>query len=74
MSLAAFNWVGVWNRSAGKSVKFHSRMSYHALGDVGIFHGEYDTGLGARFPDSNTFAGSSAPIKALARTKSAEGR
>lgn len=38
-------------------------MSYLALGEVGIFHGDYDTGFTARFPDFNTFAGSPAPLR-----------
>jgi AraC-like DNA-binding protein len=33
------------------------------LGDVGIYHGEYDTGVKVRFRDFNTFAGSPALLK-----------
>jgi AraC-like DNA-binding protein len=53
----------VWLEPFGRRGAFHGRMSYLALGDVGILHGNYDTGFTARFPDFNTFAGSPAPLK-----------
>jgi AraC-like DNA-binding protein len=56
----------VWLEPLGRNAKFHCRMSYLALGDVGIYHGEYDTGFKARFPDFNTFVGSPAPLKGAA--------
>nr|WP_294543342.1 AraC family transcriptional regulator [uncultured Rhodopila sp.] len=46
-----------------RNAKFHCRMSYLALGDVRIIHGEYETGLKVRFPDFNTLVGSPAPLK-----------
>ncbi|MFO1056564.1 MAG: AraC family transcriptional regulator [Dongiaceae bacterium] len=47
----------------GRNAKFHGRLRYLALGDVGIIHGQYDTGLHARFPDFSAFAGSPAPLR-----------
>jgi AraC-like DNA-binding protein len=40
-------------------------MSHLALGEVGIFHGNYDTGFTARFPDFNMFVGSPAPLRGV---------
>jgi len=53
----------VWLDPPGRNAKFHGRMSYLALGEVGIHHGEYDTGFKARFHDFNAFVGSPAPLK-----------
>jgi AraC-like DNA-binding protein len=53
----------VWLEPFGRKGAFHGRMSYLVLGEVGIFHGNYDTGFTARFPDFNTFAGSPAPLR-----------
>jgi len=53
----------VWLDLHGGNAKLHARVRYLTLGDVGIIHGQYDTGLKARFPDFNTFAGSPAPLK-----------
>lgn len=47
----------------GRNVKFHGRLSYLALGEVGIFYGKYDRGLKACFPDFDIFAGSPGPLK-----------
>jgi len=53
----------VWLEPLGRNARIHWRMSYLPLGEVGIYHGEYDTGFRARFPDFNSFAGSPAPLK-----------
>ena len=42
---------------------FHARLSCLDLGDVGIFHGTYETGFAARFPDFANFVGSPAPLR-----------
>ena len=42
---------------------FHARLSHLALDEVGIFHGSYETGFTARFPDFTIFAGSPAPLR-----------
>jgi AraC-like DNA-binding protein len=47
----------------GRNAKIHGRISHFTLGDVGIIHGQYDTGFTLRFPDFNVFAGSRAPLK-----------
>ena len=47
----------------GGGAKFHCRMSYLSLGDVGIFHGQYEAGFSLLFHDFNVFAGSPAPLK-----------
>lgn len=47
----------------GRNAGFCGRMRYLALGDVGIVHGQYETGFRARFPDFNAFAGSPAPLR-----------
>jgi AraC-like DNA-binding protein len=52
-------WLDLRSRNA----KLHGRMNYLNLGDVGILHGEYETGFTARFPDFNTFVGSPGPLK-----------
>ena len=49
----------------GKNAKIHARLRYLALGDVGVVHGEYDTGFRAFFPDFNAFAGSPAPLRGV---------
>ena len=53
----------VWLEPFGRKGAFHGRMSHLALGEVGIFHGNYDTGFTARFLDFSTFAGSPAPLR-----------
>jgi AraC-like DNA-binding protein len=45
-----------WLDLNGRNAKFHGRMGYVAIGDVGILHGQYEAGFKARFPDFNTFA------------------
>jgi AraC-like DNA-binding protein len=52
-----------WVDLRGRNAKFHCRIRHVALGDVGIFHGQYDSGLKVSFPDFNTFAGSASPLK-----------
>ena len=52
-----------WLDLRGRNAELRGRMSYVDLGDVGIFHGEYDTGFKVRFQDFNTFAGSPALLK-----------
>jgi len=47
----------------GRNAKFHGRMRFLTLGDVGIIRGEYATGFTARFPDFDSFAGSPAPLR-----------
>ena len=47
----------------GRANGFHARLSHLALGEVGIFHGSYETGFTARFPDFTMFAGSPAPLR-----------
>ena len=42
---------------------FHARLCSLDLGEVGIFHGTYETGFVARFPDFANFAGSPAPLR-----------
>ena len=56
----------------GRKGAFHGRLSSLALRDVGIFHGNYDTGFTARFPDFNTFVGSPPRSGAPAPTRSVE--
>jgi len=56
----------VWLEPLGRNARFHCRMSYLAVGEVGIYHGEYDSGFKARFPDFNTFAGSPGPLRGAA--------
>ncbi len=53
----------VWLEPLGTKGGFHARLGSLDLGDVGIFHGNYDSGFVARFPDFNTFAGSPAPLR-----------
>jgi AraC-like DNA-binding protein len=52
-----------WVDLRGKNAKLHCRIRHVALGDVGIFHGQYDAGFKVSFPDFNTFAGSPAPLR-----------
>jgi AraC-like DNA-binding protein len=52
-----------WVDLSGRNTKFHCRIRHAALGDVRVFHGQYDSGLKVSFPDFNNFAGSSAPLK-----------
>ena len=52
-----------WLELHGRNAKFHCRMRYVPLGDVGIVHGQYDTSFKVRFPDFNFFIGSPAPLK-----------
>ena len=49
----------------GRANGFHARLSHLALGEVGIFHGSYETGFTARFPDFTMFAGSPAPLRGV---------
>ena len=58
-------WLGLSSRNA----KFHCRISHLSLGDVGLFHGEYEGGLEARFPDFNTYAGSAGPLNGTGEHK-----
>jgi AraC-like DNA-binding protein len=53
----------VWLDLSGKNAKFDGRLNYVALGEVGIFHGQYTTGFKAYFPDFDSFAGSPAPLR-----------
>ena len=52
-----------WLDLPGRNAELRGRMSHVDLGDVGIFHGEYDTEFKIRFQDFNTFAGSPALFK-----------
>ena len=45
----------VWLEPFGRNGDFHARLSSLDLGDIGIFHGNYDSGFTARFPDFNAF-------------------
>jgi AraC-like DNA-binding protein len=56
-----------WLDVHGKNTKFNCRIRHIAFGDVGIIHGRYHSGLKARFPDFNTFAGSPASLKGSGR-------
>ena len=47
----------------GRNAALHCRLSHIPLGDVGIFHGRYDTAFRIRFFDFNTFVGSPNPLK-----------
>ncbi len=53
----------VWLEPRGRKGDFHARLTSLDLGDVGIFHGDYETGFAARFPDFISFAGSPAPLR-----------
>lgn len=47
----------------GRNAKFHCRMRSVALGDVGIFHGRYESEFKISFSDFNAFGGSPSPLK-----------
>ena len=40
----------VWLEPFGRKGGFHGRLSSLALGDVGIFHGDYEHGIHGPFP------------------------
>ena len=63
----------VWLDLHGRNAKLHARVRYLTLGDVGIIHGQYDTGLKAHFPTSTRSREALPRSKAPARTRSAEG-
>lgn len=47
---------------SGRNIENRCRISYMPLGDVGIIHGNYESGLQVRFDDLKAFCGSSGPI------------
>jgi hypothetical protein len=53
----------VWLEPTARNQKFHCRLAHIPLGDVGILHGEYDTGFKARLSDFSNFVGSTGPLK-----------
>jgi hypothetical protein len=56
----------------GRNAKPHWRIEHAALGDIGLFHGQYETAFKISFPDFNIFAGSPAPIKGAGAHKIGE--
>jgi AraC-like DNA-binding protein len=47
----------------GRNAKPHWRIEHAALGDIGLFRGQYESEFKISFPDFNTFAGSPSPLK-----------
>jgi AraC-like DNA-binding protein len=47
----------------GRNAKRRWRMRHVIFGDVGIFHGQYESEFKVSFPDFNMFAGSPGPLK-----------
>ena len=51
-----------WVDLQGCNAKFHCRIRYLSFGDIGIIHGQYNSGFKISIPDFDTFVGSPAPL------------